>query len=273
MATETNPVLSGTEGGATGSVVSQALRNKGFVLCTVLLSVFTVGFFVVFGFIKPPLPLPLKTPLSELKQERLAPYKLLKPIEIQPDILNQLGTDQYLQWILQEPLPPGSREQGRAISLFVTYYTGQADAVPHIPDSCYVGSGHELVTQYDTTVTVTSKGREIVVPLQVLEFRKASQWSQNQRVVLYTFHSNGQFRKDRTEVRLAIGSLTNRYAYFSKIEVGLDLEPGRFSKEQAVEAAKGFLKVAIPVLLEDHWPDWDAATRIPASQPAVAKAR
>lgn len=253
----------------TAKAFRDALRNRGFVACAVLLAVMTAGFHVLFWgrkFTK--LPLPLKTPLSQLRQERLAPYKLIRPIEIQPDILNQLGTDQYVQWILQEPRSSKEQEAGRIVTLFVTYYTGLPDAVPHIPDACYAGAGYERKSESYDEVIVTSGGRPIVVPVQVLEFEKRSQLSQNERVVLYTFHSNGQFRKDRTEVRLAIGSLTDRYAYFSKLEVGLDLEPGRVSKEQAVEAAKRFIQVAIPVLLEDHWPDWEAANRRPSTPPS-----
>jgi len=108
------------------------------------------------------------------------------------------------------------------------------------------------------------------VPLQIVEFEKQSRFTQqSSRIVVYTFHANGKFRENRTAVRLAIGSLTERFAYFSKLEVSMDLDPQRFPKKEAVAAVKHFLEVAIPVLLEDHWPDWEAVSKRAATRPAA----
>jgi len=271
MATEQ---LSQPRSGASsaGQVVRAALHNRGFVACAALLILLTTGFHLImwgYKFVKDSLP--LRVPLNQMSQERLAPYKLRQPIELQPDLLDQLGTRQYVQWILQEPDSPDGKEPGRIISFFVTYYTGSPDAVPHIPQSCYVGSGYVPKEETPDQITIiSSRGQEIVVPLQTLEFEKDNRLTQSKKMVVYTFHANGQFRKDRNDVRWAIGSLTDRYAYFTKVEVSMDLEPGRFSKEQAVGSAKRFLQVAIPVLLEDHWPDWEAANGQPTTRPAQA---
>lgn len=258
------------------AIVKQALRNRGFVACVALLVLFAGGFQIlatVQGFIFVKERVDLRKPLNLLDRDRLPPYELYKAIEIQSDILNQLGTDQYLQWIVQVPDRLEEPDRGRFLSLFVTYYTGLPDAVPHVPEACYAGGGHKLVKQSPDEITISSKEQQIVVPIQLLEFRKESQFSRNSRIVLYTFHANGQFRADRTAVRLAIGSLTDRYAYFSKVEVGVDLEEGRFTKDQAVTSAKRFLKVAIPVLLEDHWPDWEAVNKGSATRPAAGQNR
>lgn len=259
------------------AILRSAFQNRGFVACVAMLALFAGGFQLlaaVRGFIFVKQRVDLKTPLNLLKQERLAPYKLLQPIEIQSDILNQLGTDQYVHWILQVPEKPEQPGSGRFFSLFVTYYTGLPDAVPHVPEACYAGGGHKLIKQTPDEVAVTtSQGQQVVVPVQVLEFEKESQFGRNSRIVLYTFHANGQFRPDRTAVRLAIGSLTDRYAYFSKVEVGVDLDGRQFTKEQAVALAKEFLQVAIPVLLEDHWPDWEAVNRRSVTQPAAGNGR
>lgn len=254
-----------------GPTVKQVLNNRGFVACVLLLLVFTAGFQIwTRKMLFHKLALPPQHKMQELKQERLAGYKLLKVPPMQSDVLNQLGTDDVVQWLVQEWDPAGNRPVGPVVSLFVTYYTGMPDAVPHIPEVCYQGSGFEVASQTEDSVVITSRGREQTVPIQVLLFRKASQFTQSERIVIYTFHANGQFREDRLAVRAAIGSLTDRYAYFSKVEVGVEIEPGRTTKEQAVDAAKRFMRVVIPVLLEDHWPDWEAANRHPASQPAKA---
>ncbi len=253
------------------AILGQAVQNRGFLACTILLAVFAAGFQILTrGYTFKPEAVPLKKPLNQLSQQRLGQYKLIKPMEIQPDILNTLGTDQYVQWIMQDLDQPDGRP-GRPISLFVTYYTGLPDQVPHVPEACYVGGGHEVVAQTTDEITVPSPGEQIVVPLQIVEFRKESFVGRGSRIVVYTFHANGKFRQDRTAVRLAIGSLTDRFAYFSKIEVGMELEPERFPKDKAVEAIKRFLRVAIPVLLEDHWPDWDAVTKGPTTRPAATQ--
>ena len=151
MPNESSAQFSGSQDRTLAVVVRATLHNKGFVACTALLVIFTVVFYgmvVRGGYTFRKLALPLRAPLHQLSQERLAPYKLLKAIELQSDILNQLGTtrDNYVQWILQEPDSLGQPGQGRALSLFVTYYTGMPDAVPHIPDTCYAGSGHERIS-------------------------------------------------------------------------------------------------------------------------------
>lgn len=258
------------------AIVKQALRNRGFVACVALLVLFAGGFQIlatVQGFIFAKERVDLRKPLNLLDRDRLAPYELDRAIEIQSDILNQLGTDQYLQWIVRVPDRLEEPDRGRLLSLFVTYYTGLPDAVPHVPEACYAGGGHKLVKQSPDEITISSEAQQIVVPIQLLEFRKESQFGRNSRIVLYTFHANGQFRADRTAVRLAIGSLTDRYAYFSKVEVGVDLEEGRFTKDQAVTSAKRFLEVAIPILLEDHWPDWEAVNKGSATRPAAGEKR
>jgi hypothetical protein len=251
--------------------IRQVLNNRGFVACALLLLVLTVGFQVwtrKMQFRK--LPLPPKHRMQELKQERLVGYKLLRVPPLHSDVQNQLGTDDLVQWLVQEWDPAENRPVGPVVSLFVTYYTGMPDVVPHIPEVCYQGSGFDVVSQTEDSLVISSGGREQTIPIQVLLFRKAGQFSQSERIVAYTFHANGRFREDRLAVRAAIGSLTDRYAYFSKVEVGVEVEPGRTTKEQAIAAAKRFMRVVIPVLLEDHWPDWEAANRRPASQPADA---
>jgi hypothetical protein len=268
MASGTKPIFGNRWQDSALSVLKKALHHRAVILAAVLLPILTTLFLVMWNktLVMSPFPLAPKTQLNQLKRERLAPYKLLKPISIGPLLLNQLGSKEYVQWFMQEPDQPEGRS-GRPISLFVTYCTGLPGQLPLTPETEYQGSGYEVVAQTPDEVTVTSRGQQIVVPLQIVEFKAKSPLIQNPHIWVYTFHANGKFRKDRTAVRLAIGNLTDRFAYFSNLEVSMDLDLQQFPKDQAVAAVKRFLQVAIPVLLEDHWPDWDAATRLP--QPVI----
>jgi hypothetical protein len=78
-----------------------------------------------------------------MKEQALRPYVVKQKEQIlNRDVLESLGTEEYLQWILEAPdAAPGSPT--RFCSLFITYYTGNPDMVPHVPDECYVGGGNE----------------------------------------------------------------------------------------------------------------------------------
>jgi hypothetical protein len=58
--------------------------------------------------------------------------------------------------------------------------------------------------------------------------------------------------------RWALGDLSSEYSYFSKVEISFSNLRGIYpDKEQAIDATEKLLKVLLPVLEENHWPDWD----------------
>jgi hypothetical protein len=143
----------------------------------------------------------------------------------------------------------------------VTYYTGKPDQVPHVPEMCMAGSGHRQISDELIHVPMPYLGEGATIPVRLQEYERESLMSRSQRIVMYTFHANGDFRSGRQSVRFALGDPRVKYAYFSKLEIGMDLgrEPGAYaSKTEAVEAGTRFLQMVIPVLLQDHWPDWEA---------------
>lgn len=263
-----------------GSQVGQGRRlwdiwsNRGFVLCAALLVVFVVSFEVIAlrsGVNVWKKPLPLKAPLSSLQEAKLAGYRLLRPGTLSADMIDQLGTDEYVQWLLADLSAPDDGIREPRINLFVTYYTGKPDPVPHIPEACYVGSGHKVVNQTSDTVTVSIAGREETVPIRILEFeRQGALLDPVRRVVIYTFHANGQFLANRLDVRTRLTDPRTTHAYFSKLELGMEIGSGYASRQDAIEAGKRFLKVAIPVFVEDHWPDWGSVNRASPDKPRPA---
>jgi hypothetical protein len=54
-----------------------------------------------------------------------------------------------------------------------------------------------------------------------------------------------------------LNDLTNTYAYFSKVEVSFP----RATREQCVAGARKLYNRLLPVLLEAHWPDFEASER------------
>lgn len=246
-----------------GAVLGEVLSNRGFLACAALLATFAIAFqglagYMGFEFNK--LPIYLQNPLDQLDTQKLGPYELLGAHQIKPEILDSLGTDMYIQWYLKDTRHQGPPRPQDVVQLFVTYYTDQPDQVPHVPEECYVGGGgYQVLRSRLIDIPIRYRGERISVPFQVIEFQSPSYFGGHPRVVMYTFHTNGQFCATRMCVRQSLADATVPYAYFSKIEVTLGNNEALPERDQAVEAGTRFLQVVLPVLLEEHWPDWEAA--------------
>ncbi len=185
-----------------------------------------------------------------------SPYRLQYAVEIKPEVLDGLGTDQYIQWTLVDD---SQVEDARnLLQLFVTYYTGAPDQVPHVPEECYVGGGgYQVIRESLLDVPVPGLGEHETVRVKVLDMQSPSSLVTGSKVVMYVFHTNGAFCADRNCVRSAMASLLERHAYFSKLELTFGLQDALPPREEALEAGKRFLGVVIPILVRDHWPNWD----------------
>ncbi|GMU23685.1 MAG: hypothetical protein AMXMBFR13_37630 [Phycisphaerae bacterium] len=247
------------------NALRETLANRWFIVCAVVLLVFAVGFEVLtrdLTLVKTAAP--LRAPLDQLNQQKLQPYEMFGPPKIiQADVLDALGTKDYIQWTLVDKTAGEEVRLSDIVYLFVTYYTGKPDQVPHVPEVCFYGSGFQEAGNRLITLEVpelAEKDRE--VPFQVLQFAKSSSLGgEESRIVIYTFRTNDEWRADRDGVRRVVGNPLASHAYFSKLEVGLTLPPGEndpAAVERAIETAKRFLKIVIPVLVRDHWPDWQA---------------
>jgi hypothetical protein len=237
-----------------------------FIVCIVLLLI-TSAFIKAYGkfhgqtLIKKPLP--LKLSFDQMDEKLLAPYKVLNKSKIEnQDVLESLGTNDYLQWIVDDPTVE-EVSPVRNCSVFVTYYTGNPDQVPHVPEACYTGGGNQVQSSSIVGINVGDSNEPKTVSATALAFtRKSSEiWqSASEFTVIYFFKVNGQYKADRTAVRWALGDLTSEYSYFSKVELKFfnprGLNP---DNKQSIEAAGRLLKVLLPVLEKNHWPDWEKA--------------
>ncbi len=210
-------------------------------------------------------PLALKTPLDQMDISKLLPYNVASKQEIEnPDVLETLGTEDYIQWILEDTSVPADSKT-RFCTLFITYY-GQPDKVPHVPEECYIGGGLRQANSEAVTFTIKETQPEMINERQIsaryLVFAVASSdlWgSETTFPIFYTFSVNGEYAGGRAETRLIMNkNLFGKYSYFSKVEwkfynnsLGRVVYP---DKQEAIAASEKLLSVILPVLEKEHWP-------------------
>jgi len=243
------------------------LHEPAFILCTIVLAASAFGLRWCGGGHLLKQPLALRKSLDRLDANQLSPYEVVELPKIKDKSVEEaLGTQDYIQWqLLDTDVPP--TDPFYCANLFVTYYTGNPDKVPHVPDWCYVGSGGIVDKKHEVVITAPDCGvaedgdqlkirvLEIKIPRQgmgLTEFRR--------KIVAYVFRVNGTYACTRTQVRMKQRNRKDRYAYFSKVEVwfeGGDAE----SLESHLESMESVYQRVLPLLYSDHWPDWEAASQ------------
>jgi len=225
--------------------------------------------------------LPLKKSFDTLNEERLAPYKVLQKLKIEnEDILKALGTQDYIQWILEDTEAPADSAVKRFM-LFVTYY-GKPDRVPHVPEECYTGGGFQILRP-DTSGrfgcrlgqlkpdSVTFKIKEVGFEKEIdgtyLVFgrKKGDLWQTLDKFpVLYFFNISGKYASSRGKARFVLNkNLFRKYTYFSKVELIFNQALSAPSEQEAIKASEKLLGVILPILEKDHWPDWEGREQTP----------
>ena len=237
--------------------------QPAFVLCVITLAAAVVGMPELIKhlgvyFIK--LPLPLKSPLDKIDKQLLSPYEVVREYKIDnPKVEEALGTKDYIQWELVDTEAPANSPVRRC-SLFITFYTGNPDQVPHVPEECYTGGGAQQLVSQDLEING--------IPLRKLTFgnKTTNLWSAEVKFdVLYFFKVNGEYAGSRDACRSHLqANLFSKYSYFSKVEwkfynissVNAAIYP---NKDEVIKASEKLLSVLVPVLEKNHWPDWKKA--------------
>lgn len=221
--------------------------------------------------------LPLKQPLDNINEKKLSPYEVVHKSKItNKEVEKALGTDEYIQWELMDTNEPANSPV-RYCSLFITYYTGNPDQVPHVPEECYTGGGAQRLGTEDFKCTLSAdafeklneiiKYKDSYIPTRRLKFgnKNGSLWSMNQNFdVFYFFKVNGNYAGTRDSARGYLQrNFSSRYSYFSKVEWKFYNRTGYGAvyptAEQAKAASKKLMSVILPIIEENHWPDWDKA--------------
>src|SRR4030042_1968105 len=110
--------------------------QPAFVICVLVLATAGAGMSIAMrnlGIILKKEPLPLKKSLELLDEADLTPYQVVPPkLRIaNQEVLELLGTEDYIQWILEDTEQSPTSPVRRCL-LFVTYYP-LPDRVPHGP--------------------------------------------------------------------------------------------------------------------------------------------
>jgi hypothetical protein len=241
------------------------LREPAFLVCMVLLGVCAVGLRVGADRMKwhfRKLPLPLRQSLDELDVGRFGPYVVVHKAKIAHDVEEALGTTEYIQWGIRDT-SLDSRDPGGVVNLFITYYTGNPDKVPHTPDQCYQGSGGVKRDSDNTTIVIPGldaasqhEAKGDLLPVRVLDFDVRSGNDTEFRTVVYFFAVNGDFACTRDQVRFRQNNMTDKYAFFSKVEISFN-KSKKLGREGALAATQKLAAGLVPALVTEYWPDWN----------------
>ena len=193
-----------------------------------------------------------------------------------------LGTDLYLSrtyFNTDRTSPP--------IQLHIAYYTGQVDAVPHVPDRCMVAGGFVPLTPEPLTLALnldqTGWTEDEIEKLDGIPYPVVKEWNSltKQEEVIrlpfgefelrttefshpqigddhffagYFFVANGKATAYPERIRLLAFDRSSQYAYYCKIQ--FTIRGNRdFTTEQFVNAVASFTSDMLPAIME-CLPDW-----------------
>ena len=240
--------------------------EPGFLISVLVLGIASIGMSLAMDFFELELqkePLPLKKSLSLLNKADLGPYRVVNEVQIKnKDILKALGTEDYIQWTLEdtdEPINSSVRKCG----LFITYYE-LPDRVPHVPEECYAGSGNQRVGTSSTKVGIDNDGFKKDIPIRHLVFADTGGdiWSRKDKFsVFYLINVNDKYVSNRDAARRTLNeNIIGKHCYFSKVEWVFFSNNNRRSfldDSKTASASRKLLSVILPILEKEHWPEYE----------------
>ncbi len=255
--------------------------RSAFIIACVTLALCGVGFRSAVGYLNVYLkkePIELRAHLATIPKTlgRWKDVSEARPVDAA--VIETLGMDQYLDRLYVADDASGKGH----LLIHIAYYTGMIDAVPHVPDRCFVaggglqlqalphnyplaidrsgwredpaGSAYPLATFTDR---ITGRGVTARMPLgdfklRTTEFLRAN--SPDERTFAgYFFIANGRVTPTPEGVRGLAFDLSTKFAYYCKVQLvaaGPDLEAEPF-----VTQAADLLTELLPELMR-CLPDW-----------------
>ncbi len=183
-------------------------------------------------------------------------YYLNTAVVEKSDVASFEGKDNHERMTILAKLRDKYRGRlDRAIINFaVTYYTGKADTVAHIPERCYTADGYEptesITERWDLKDKQSPDGN---LDVRYISFDDQAATAKIRRNVGYFFHVNGGYTSDPKRVRIALQNLWEKYGYYAKIELMIQ----DVDREKSAEAMQEFLTAALPDI-EKCFPNWAA---------------
>jgi len=229
-------------------------------------------------------PLPLRRPLSTIPMH-VGPWNAIgSDVIVSPEVIRDFGTDEYLT---RNFARDGNPNNG-ILQLHIAYYTGSIDAVPHIPDRCYVGAG---LTRAPTTTAVrlnideslwwpdpaaepgatkpslmaltTGADRRVVRMPRLgesgIRLNSSEYWEEGAGdytlAAGYLFIANGAVTASPEGVRLLAYDRSSKFAYYCKVQFTYQHPTRAVDRRELGEAASEFLGQMLPDLMA-CLPDW-----------------
>lgn len=169
---------------------------------------------------------------------------------VSAEVLEELGTSNYLTRVYMEKDPPEGQEP-RIIELHTAYYTDQIDTVPHVPERCFTGAGivqtssipdlaldldqtrwqldeaastegNPIYTARTSTRWSDTRGKRVRLPsgIENLALRASTYHNPggDELYAGYFFVANGGVASSAEQVRFLAFNLTNDYAFYLKVQ-------------------------------------------------------
>lgn len=228
-------------------------------------------------------PVPLRRALANIPT-RLGEWEAVGTDQIlDKATIETLGTDEYL---IRVYAPDGDMKNGW-LTLHVAYYTGMIDAVPHVPDRCWIAGGmtatglaqyrtpdlsrerwsidpervHEATGEpYRMTMAVDPITRRAIpvrlpvgeIEMRALEFADSTAGGAK-RFAGYFFLANGRTTPHPLEVRKWAFDTSSEYSYYAKVEFAMGGSSA--TMDDFMTLASGLLDEALPEIMR-CLPDW-----------------
>jgi hypothetical protein len=270
--------------------MSETTQNKwlqpGFLIVVAILAISAAGLdaavaYLHLTFLK--VPVPLKQELTSLPQKMGHWVQVSVDEPLDKELEEQLATKEYVfrDYVdanlvsaaeLQQFEGKTSAERkamavalqasrpDAVISLAVTYYTGKADTVAHIPERCYIADGYQYT---DTPETVQwnlgpnrlgkTRSDPQTIGVRYLNFEDQTGARRITKRVAYFFFANGKYESDNLQVRQTLQDLRNKHAFYSKIEL-MAVIPDH---DVCASVMTDFLTSSVPEI-EKCYPDWNS---------------
>lgn len=194
--------------------------------------------------------LPIRKPLPDMDLKVLAPWQGTG-VRMRPDTEQELGTSEYAQWNL---IKPNDRSVSGATSLFLTYYTGVQDQLPHVPEECYQVGGSALETDVELTDVIIAGQKTVLRKLTFLPTPKEMEDGDvGRKYVYYLIAVNGELLASRNTVRFRMADPRDSHLYYSKVELTFHAEEP-VADNRLDNVAIDLLDRTVTELFKSHWP-------------------
>ena len=263
------------------ALVRQLLANRAFLVAAGVLLVAAAGLNLTVNLLKMhfrKLPVPIRAESLEAIPEVVGSWvAVAKTHFVDADLIEALGATHYVfrDYINASAIPSGSvkslqaefdpkgmdwktrmervseyrrRYPSSVITVGITYYTGQADTVAHVPERCYLADGWNEVSSQ----TRQLGSPDARVPFRHVTFESSAPTAFPIRNVAYTFHVNGRFTEDNLEVRRALQNLLQKHGYYCKVEL-MSVVDNRAEAESAMSSFMASLRPHFEKIM----PDWE----------------